>query len=238
VEESPFVSSEPAAIWYASPLKADAIDRVMSAPRLPIEGTPLELQALRLTLARLSIWIINQAMHPRPLSASDLRQVSDTYYAFMSAYVSSVGAPNAPPRLPSEWVESMHDWLSKTRQTPAPKGAPVKEFDRFTYPKLLAFYSLAFGRAPGATAEGPAHRFLSAYIGELYSTLRASTFEPPDLRERVLSRTTPPSAEAMRLRIRSFSEPSEEDQWMVETFFHLSHARLLEQGGSGHPTSH
>jgi hypothetical protein len=75
-----------------------------------------------------------------------------------------------PPPLPASYVEKLELWIDAYSTPFLGTGRPPSDFNFFVYPRVLAFYSFAFGREPSASP-GPTHRFLNGCISAVRERL-------------------------------------------------------------------
>jgi hypothetical protein len=197
----------------------EELDAILEKVRLPLMGGGALRGPLRRTLKTLADWMVIHAAEAPPLSQEDVRRIATSFQKLRKAFRHDAHVPNTPPQMPASWVAAMEQWIAR-ETTPGRPGNPADWFDQFSYPKLLGFFQVAYGMKPSKTANGPAHRFLMEFFARLKSDVeRNYSHDDPEVKARILRHCAPPTAEALRHRLR---EVEADPSWVIQVM--LQHA--------------
>jgi hypothetical protein len=181
---------------------------VIGAARYPLVGSAVRKKALHRTLKTLADWMVVQAAEAPRLPQEDVRAIAAAFQKLRKVFRHDPYAPNSPPQMPEGWGSLMEQWIAE-ETTPKTAGAPIAWFDQFSYPKLLGFFEVAYGRKHGVTLNGPAHRFLISFFEHLQADVHAHYTDRPDVKARVHRLCTSPSSEVLRHRLRTMQPDTE-----------------------------
>lgn len=231
-----FLDLRPEYVWNRSPLKREAIDRILAAGERrrgvrAVSRDPNNEEAIRLTLAAIADMLVPFAsMRRRPIS-------TDEYHGIEAAFLKLVGlladvreAANGPPAVPVLWAAAMSRWLIGFGLT---DKSEHKSFDQRAYPLLIGVYARVFHPAAPSTArDGPTARFIESFFREMNESLQKATWNPP-LRPDV-EPFKMPSLDTVRNRIREHKEEAMGQQTILFLDYLYNEARthLTNRGGA------
>jgi hypothetical protein len=204
MEASPKASSSLRDIGPITRLDFSDLREIVAAVRLPLVGDELRQKALYRSLKTIADWMAHHAEESPRIPQEDVRAMAAAFRKLRKVYRYDPYAPNCPPGLPAGWIALMERWISAEAGKRLP-GAPSSWFDQWSYPRLLGFYQVAFGKKPTVTIDGPAHRFLAAFLLRLAKDLAENHPGPPPAKARAITATAAPTQEVLHRRLRSFA---------------------------------
>lgn len=205
--------------WLRSPISRDAIARIFSAPAGSMNGDPLEVEALYLTLARVTDWLMHAAFDGKKSPRKAREAVAHSLLRLIRSYNDVLGTSNPPPPPPDDWVKRMRGWIEAELVTKPASGRPKNEFEHFAYTALLAMYAYAFKRKPAPTVRGPTERFMMAYLREMHSTVSSMVVNPPHKAGLLTERWQLPTPDILRVRIRLYAPLYQENSAFPEYYW-------------------
>ncbi len=232
--EALLLSADVDETWERSPLSREAIARIFAAPAGPLTDEPLDVEALYLTLARISDWLMHASFDRPKAPRKAAQEVADSYIRLFKAYPAVMDFASPPPLPPVEWMDAMRSWIAAEAVRKNPAGRPKNDFDRFAYPTLLAVYQYAFQRKPAATVDGPTERFMMTYLRELHAAVALWTVEPADKARLLRERWRLPEPDTLRVRIRTY-EPFSEEQAALPAYYWPRFRKELEATAAAKP---
>ncbi len=161
-DEPELSSFVPADIWYRCPLKRDQIRAILSAVGHPLAADGDE-EALLLAIAKSIDHAYPHILYLRRLIPDRIaRNYMRGFIEFLKTYEDAAAQDfrDAPPRVPSDWLEANKAWFAARTGNDGGRGRPGNVGDADFFKIMLAAYRLAFQREPSPSPTGPTLRFL------------------------------------------------------------------------------
>ncbi len=227
----------PETVWRCSPIKQDAVDRILKAAGIPLDGEEEDTEALQLTLAFIAYSSVSFALGARQATKAEREKVAVAFRHLIRAIESIRFTAQASPEVPTDWGINMVEWIrEKIVENPSAASRPPKTDNTLIYPQLLSYYCIAFNKHPTTGDTGPTARFLKTFFQEMKTGLEAVSWtlkevpayiKRPQLQS--LFEVPPPTTLRSKIRQNLASGTSKESVLTVDAVFQFFQIELAKK---------